>query len=268
MTSNRFGFLGAVTVAGLAISLTLSACGPQAGVETADAGSAPPAAASAAVTEPAVSATAIPTSEPPLLSAAPPAPPAPEPPASAEPVAPVEAAQPALRSFTFPDGHISFSYPAGWTVRTQRGPGRDGPPWQPLEAIVSDETGNDLLAISSGADGVGCAAGPTNRTVLDKAAVPSMPATDGTTPWFGFTVANTAGADWYSMSVSNSSNLDEGEVSSGCGWLAMGNGGAAARVIFNEPPQAAFPSREAAKAWMGTAQYAHLKAVLMSVSYS
>lgn len=268
MTSNRFGILGAVTVAGLAISFTLSACGPQPGVEIADAGSAPPAASYAAVTEPAVSATATPTSEPPLLSTAPPAAPASEPPVPAEPVAPVEAAQPALPSFTFPDGHISFSYPAGWTVRTQRGPGRDGPPWQPLKAIVSDGTGNDLLAISSGADGVGCAAGPTNRTVLDKAAVPSMPETDGTTPWFGFAVQNSGGADWYSMSVSNSSNLDEGEVSSGCGLLVMANGGAFAHVIFNEPPQPAFSSREAAKAWMGTAQYAQLKAVLMSVSYS
>lgn len=265
MTSNRFVFLGAVAVAGLAVSFTLSACGPQTGVEIADAGSAPPVAASTAVTEPAVSATATPTSQPPLLSAAPPAGPAPETPAPVEPVAP---AQPALQSFTFPDGHISFSYPAGWTVRTQRGPGRDGPPWQPLEAIVSDAAGNDLLGIASGAEGVGCAAGPTNRTVLDKAAVPSMPATDGTVPWFGFTVENSGGADWYSMSVRASSNFDEGEVSSGCGWLVMANGGAAARVIFNEPPQPAFPSREAAKAWMGTEQYSQLKAVLMSLSYS
>lgn len=265
MTSNRFGFLGAVAVAGLAISFTLSACGPQTGVEIADAGDAPPGAASTAAAEQTVSATATPTSEPPLLSAAPPAAPATEAPAPVEPVAP---AQPALQSFTFPDGHISFSYPAGWTVRTQRGPGRDGPPWQPLEAIVSDWTGNDLLAVSSGADGVGCAAGPTNRTVLDKAAVPLMPATDGTTPWFGFAVENSGGADWYSMSVRNSSNFDEGEVSSGCGLLVMANGGAFAHVIFNEPPQPAFSSREAAKAWMGTEQYAQLKALLMSVRYS
>ena len=266
MTSNRLGFLSVVT-AGLAISLTLSACGPQAGVEIADAGSAAPGAASAVTVEPAVSGTAVPTLQAPPSSAAPSAVPAPETPAPVEPV-PVEPAQPALQSFTFPDGHISFSYPVGWSVRTQRGPGRDGPPWQPVEAIVSDGTGNDLLRVASGADGIGCAGGPVNRMVLDMAAAPGMRQADGTTPWFGFAVENAGGEDWYSMSVSRSRNFDEGDVTSGCGLLVMGNGGAMAGAIFNAPPQQAFPSREAAKAWMGTEQYSQLKALLVSLSYS
>lgn len=267
MTSNRLSFLAAVT-AGLAFSLALSACGPRTGVEIADAGSAAPGVASSPTAEPVVSATAAPTDQEPVLSAAPSAVPAPEAPAPAEPVAPTEPVTPALQSFTFPDGHISFSYPAGWSVRTERGPGRDGPPWQPVQAIVSDGTGNDLLRVSSGADGIGCAAGPANRTVLDKATAPGMRQADGTTPWFGFKVENVGGEDWFSLSLSRSSDFDEGEVSSGCGLLVMENGGAMAGAIFNPPPQLAFPSREAAKAWMGSEQYSQLKALLMSVSYS
>lgn len=265
MTSNRLGFLAAAT-AGLAFSLTLSACGPQTGVEIAEAGSLAPGVASTAAAEPAMS--AAPAGPEPLLSAAPSAVPAPPAAAPVEPVAPAEPAAPALQSFTFPDGHISFSYPAGWSVRTERGPGRDGPPWQPVQAIVSDGTGNDLLRVSSGADGIGCAGGPARRTVLDKAVAPGMNQADGSTSWFGFKVENVGGEDWYSMSLSRSSDFDEGEVSSGCGLLVMGNGGAMAGAIFNPPPQLAFPSREAANAWMGSEQYSQLKALLMSLSYS
>ncbi|WAH96741.1 hypothetical protein [Arthrobacter sp. MMS18-M83] len=118
--------------------------------------------------------------------------------------------------------------------------------------------------MSSGASGVGCAAGPTRRTVFDKAAVPAMRNADGTTPEFGF-IVDDSGHDWYTMAVMNPRNLEEGDVSSACTWMVMGNSGAEASVIFNEPP---FASRAAAKAWMATEQYAQLKALLMSLSYS
>jgi hypothetical protein len=187
-------------------------------------------------------------------------------------VPPVEPDQPALKSFTFPDGHISFSYPASWSVRTERGPGREGPPWQPVEAIVADGTGADLFSVSSGADGIGCASGSTNRTVLDSAAVPGMREVDGTTPMFGFIVENTGDRDWYVMAVVNPRNLQEGDVASHCTMLVMGNGGAQNRVIFNQSVgpsnQSAFPSRQAAKAWMATEQYGQLNALIMSLKYS
>ena len=188
------------------------------------------------------------------------------------PAAPAVPIPPALKTFTFPDGHISFSYPASWSVRTQRGPGRDGPPWQPVEAIVSDRAGNDLFGVSSGADGIGCAAGPVNRTVFDRAAVPGMREVDGTTPMFGFIVEKTGVDDRYSMAVMNPRNLEEGNVSSNCPLLTMGNGGAQSGVIFDQSvhpnPKPGFPSRQTAKAWMATEQYAQLKALMMSLKYS
>lgn len=265
MSSNRFGLYGAVTVAGLTFSLILSACGPQP-AESATAENAAPSLRTAATSAPTALASASPSPSAPATAAAPaskiPAPPA----------APSATVQPALKSFTFPDGHISFSYPASWSVRTQRGPGRDGPPWQPLEAIVSDGTGADLFSVSSGADGIGCTAGPANRTVFDSAAVPGMREVDGSTPMFGFIVENVVGEDWYVMAVMHPRNLKEGDVSSHCTLLRMGNGGAQNRVIFNQTPypspRPAFPSRQAAKLWMATAQYAQLKALILSLKYS
>ncbi|MCE3293527.1 MAG: hypothetical protein K0Q84_2464 [Arthrobacter sp.] len=192
-------------------------------------------------------------------------------PVQAAPKAPAAPVQPALKAFTFPDGHISFSYPASWSVRTERGPGREGPPRQ-VEAIVSDGTGSDLFSVSSGADAIGCTAGPAHRTVLDKAATPGMREADGTTPLFLFIVERITGQDRYAMAIMNPRNLQEGDVGSHCTLLVMGNGGALNRVIFDQPfypvAKSAFPNRQAAKAWMATEQYAQLKALIMSLRYS
>lgn len=281
----RFGLYGAVTAAGLTICLILSACGAQQGRNEA-AESVPPSQVAVATSEPSgrASATPTPTAASTTVAPSPPSPvqsvvpaapiqPAPKAPAAVVPsteaparqVVPVKPVQPALKSFTFPDGHISFSYPASWSVTTQRGPGRDGPPWQPVEAIVSDESGGDLYSVSSGADGIGCTAGPVNRTVFDSAAVPGMREVDGTTPMFAFIAENAGDREWYVMAVMNPRNLQEGDVGSSCTLLSMENGGAQNRVIFKQP---AFPTRQAAKAWMATKQYAQLKALIMSLNYS
>lgn len=258
MMSKRFRLCSAVTVTGLTLSLMLSACGPQP-AENATAQSAAPSPSASAAASPTALATPTATPSAEVPSAEVPAP-------SAAPV------QPALQTFTFPDGHISFSYPASWSVRTQRGPGRDGPPWQPVEAIVSDGTGADLFSASSGADGIGCTAGPVNRTVFDTAPVPGMREVDGTTPMFGFIVERSGGDDMYFMHVMNPRNLEEGDVGSHCTLLTMGNGGALNSVIFNQSvsptPVPGFPSRQAAKSWMATEQYAELKALLLSLKYS
>ncbi|KRE81399.1 hypothetical protein [Arthrobacter sp. Soil764] len=168
---------------------------------------------------------------------------------------------------------MSFSYPASWSVRTQRGPGREGPGFQPIEAIVSDGTGADLFRIASGADGIGCTAGPVSRTVLDEAAVPGMTEVDGSTPMFGFIVERIGGQDQYAMAVMNRRNLQEGEAGSHCTLLVMGNGGSVNQVIFFDEPatlatRSAFSSRQAAKEWMATEQYAQLKALILSLKYS
>lgn len=89
----------------------------------------------------------------------------------------------ALKTFTFPDGHISFAYPANWSIRTQPGPTLPG--------------------------------GPAEH-----------------------------------------------------GQVVLPNGAAIFRVYMDSPGfPSAFPSAEAARAWMDTVEYAQLKSLLMSVSY-
>ena len=111
-----------------------------------------------------------------------------------------------------------------------------------------------------------------NRTVFDKAPAPGMREVDGTTPMFGFIVERSGGHDSYFMSVMNPRNLEEGDVSSQCTLLKMGNGASQNRVIFNQSvypnPVPGFPSRQAAKSWMATGQYAQLKALMLSLKYS
>lgn len=255
MGSRRSISTASATVYLLSASLALSACGSQPGAVSATV-SAPPASTVQASPEPSLAGSGTPSA---AVTATPP-PEVSE--AAAEPGAP------ALKTFAFPDGHISFSYPGDWSVRIQRGPGRDGPALQPAEAVVSDSAGDDLFRVSSGADGVGCTSGPTYRTVLDKAAVPAMRDTEGTVPLFTFAVETTRGQDWYSMTLSHPRYAEEGATSSGCPLLTMGNGASQAAVIFGPPPQAAFTSRESAQAWMGTEQYARLKALMLSLAYS
>ena len=271
MTSKRFGLCSAVTMTGLTISLVLSACGPQP-AENATAQSAAPSLSASATSSATAPATPTPTPSAEVPSPEVPAPPAAPAAPPAPPAAPAAPVQPALKTFTFPDGHISFSYPGSWSVRTQRGPGQEGPPWQPVEAVVSDRTGADLFSVSSGANGIGCSAGPVNRTVFDKAPVPGMREVDGTTPMFGFIVERSGGDDSYFMAVMNPRNLEEGDVSSQCTLLKMGNGAAQNRVIFNQSVYPnhvpGFPSRQAAKSWMATEQYAQLKALMLSLMYS
>lgn len=252
MNSNRAGFFTAVTMAGFAVNLVLAGCGSQPGTD--------PAAASNAT----VNDTTEPTPTPALA------------PASTALVAAVTSvvpgslvhassvkhAAPALKTFTFPDGHISFAYPATWTVRTVLPPA--GVPG--IEAIVADGAGNDLLSIGNGFT-AGCAGGPVTRRVFDQVAVPGMTAPDGTEPVFGFVVESygDGGGEAYFMGLSDPRSLEPGEgVTSWCNLVSTDNGGLSTRVLFNDP---GFPNRGAAKAWMATDQYAQLQALLVSLTY-
>lgn len=260
MKSNRAGYITAVTMAGLAASLVLAGCGPQPGA-------APAAAPTVAVTDATTSSTVLaasPLSTPATANSA--TSPAASP-TSAGRAAPTHApaAKPAprrLKTFTFPDGHISFDYPGSWTVRTALPPA--GPPG--VEAVVSDGAGNDLLLLANGVP-AGCAGGPVSRRVLDQAEVAGMAAPNGSGPVFGFSVESYgAGAgDAYFMGLVDPRSLKQGDgVPSWCNVVSTDNGGLVTRVLFDDP---AFKNRGAAKAWMATEQYAQLKALLVSLNY-
>jgi hypothetical protein len=171
---------------------------------------------------------------------------------------------PALKTFTFPDGHISFAYPANWSLRTQPGPTLPGGPTECLEVVLSDHRGRDVAFIVSGFFGDG-AAGPVDRTVFDSAPVPGLAAVEGE-PTFGFFRDSYVDVnDHFYLDIRPAAELVSGNVNSGTGQVPLPNGAAIFRVYMYSP---GFPSAEAARAWMETAEYAQLKALLMSVAYS
>ncbi|MBT2532687.1 hypothetical protein J7E83_11245 [Arthrobacter sp. ISL-48] len=254
MDSNRAKLFTAVTTAGLAVSLVLAGCGLQVGAD-------PAAASNMTVNDP--------DGPTPKLAFAPPSTAAPVAlttiavPASVVPASTAKHEAPALKTFTFPDGHISFAYPSTWAVRTVLPPA--GVPG--VEAIVSDGAGNDLLSLGNGFT-AGCAGGPVSRRVFDQAAVPGMAAPDGTEPLFGFVMESypNGEGDSYFMGLSDPRSLEEGEgVASWCNLVSTENGGLSTRVLFNNP---GFPNKGAANAWMATDQYAQLKALLVSLTYA
>lgn len=186
--------------------------------------------------------------------------------------APSTTAPPAKQTYTFPDGHISFSYPAGWTVKTKPGPALN-PDAQKnsFDAAITDQSGQEVARVLSGMYGDG-AAGPAKRTVLDHAPVPAINDVRGEAAEFGFAYdeypGNTSPA-YYFMDVRRASEFLAAVDSSGSNQVQLPNGILTASVIFGDSPtQQTFASPDAAKAWMGTEQYAQLKALLLSLTYS
>jgi hypothetical protein len=261
----------------LAAVLGVSSCGA-AGAPGPAARSGASAQSSAAGTPPAPSpsASARETSAPaipPSASAAPsPAKPAATPAASpaatprATPTAaPVPPASDGLTSYTFPDGHLSFSYPANWTTRVEKtAPSGNQPPGvDPVQVVLADQTGNVLLAVTSNAYGGGVS-GPVLRTVLDNAPVPGLKDTSGEQLDYGFAFDSFAEHPEFHMGIRRSREFEPSPEGSGSTLVPLPNGLLDTRVLFDTP---AFPSVDAAKAWMATGQYASLKRLLLSVRY-
>lgn len=271
MYKSRIVFLSAAVAAGIG----LSSCGGPGQAGEAGQGTAVPASAAADPAEafspaaaPAAPAGAATSTPSPSASAAPPAPkPAvtPAPTVTPTPTAAGPDSPAALASFTFPDGHLSFSYPGTWTIRVEtsspsadRAPGVD-----PVVAVLADATGNELLAITSNAGG-GDGAGPVLRTVLDTAPVPGLKDTSGEQLDFGFAFDSFADHAQFHMGIRKSRDFQPSPESSGSARVALGNGDLDTHVFFGTP---AFPSIDAAKAWMATKQYGELKQLLLSTRY-
>lgn len=240
--------LGTATLTG--ILLTTAACAaPQAGTQPISTTPAAPATTTtAAASAPAASET---------MSAAP----APETPLAA-----------ALQTFTFPDGHISFAHPAGWTVKVKPGPALNAEAQKnSFEASISDASGTELARMYSGMYGDG-AAGPASRTILDHAPVPGVTNMAGEATEFGFAYDEYPGAasgPYYFMDVRNAREFLATTDSSGSNQILLPNGVLSAWVVLSDAPSTpAFASPAEAKAWMGTQRYAQLKAMLLSLRYA
>ncbi|BCW61244.1 hypothetical protein [Arthrobacter sp. StoSoilB22] len=216
----------------------------------------------------------------------PPAPTTPPAVASAPVVPPVQA--PTSQTYTFPDGHLSFTYPVGWSIRADQGP-FDPPGTAEASRIVTvfDAAGAEVARVFNGnyADGT---AGLVDRTILDRAVVPGVRDNSGELVEFGFSSNQSQyipyegppyegmpsprtgpadGPPTYIMDVRVSSELKAGVSSSGTNQVRVPNGIMSAYAVFDPAKQPAFATPEAAKAWMGSTQYAQLKSMLLSLSY-
>ncbi|MCU1547776.1 MAG: hypothetical protein JWO29_727 [Arthrobacter sp.] len=178
--------------------------------------------------------------------------------------------QPApLQIFTFPDGHISFNYPAGWSVQTKQGPYlTEQEKAGSVVAVVLDRSGAEVACVQSGMYGDG-AAGSVKRTVLEHLPVPGITSEEPVE--FGFAMDEVQpqpeGGSYYFMDVRLSHEFLPTASSSGSNQIPLANGIMTAYILFDHTKQPVFATPEAARAWMGTDQYAQLKALLLSLKY-
>lgn len=238
---------------------------------------------------PTVSVTAAPTSTP---SATPSASSTPEPAQVPTPTVPAVATTvpvvppvqaPALKTFTFPDGHLSFTYPSDWTVKTGQGAYlTEETKAGAVNATIMDSSGAEVALVASGSYGGGTG-GWVRRTVLDKAVVPGLTDSSGRATEFGFasdiilphtsqglptpTESWSESSAYYFMDVRIAGEFKDGEMGSGPPLVMTPSLFMTARVLFDYEKQPTFATPAAAKAWMGTEQYAQLKEMLMSLSY-
>jgi hypothetical protein len=231
---------------------------------------------------PTVTPSATPTAAAPITTP----PVAPTVPAVAPTTAPTQPPVPVATSqtFTFPDGHLSFTYPVGWSIRAEQGP-FDPPGTAEASRIVTvfDGAGAEVARVFNGnyADGTG---GWVKRTIYDRAVVPGV--VSSTSPndpvQFGFFAHQAAlmthpgeeapatpldETPTYIMDVRLASEMQAGEAGSGINQIRVPNGIMSAYAVFDPAKQPAFATPEAAKAWMNTTQYAQLKAMFLSLSY-
>lgn len=180
---------------------------------------------------------------------------------------------PALQTYTFPDGHISFTYPGGWSIRKpQEGPYLDALHRATVitstEVVVADESGAEVARVMNGQYGDN-AAGPVRRTVLDHAPVTGISAHTGEPVEFGFALDEFLDVDaYYFMDVRLAHEFLPAQEDSGTNQVSVPNGEMAAYVVFDSQKQPVFATTELAKTWMASEQYAQLKALLLSLKYT
>ncbi|KRE56858.1 hypothetical protein ASG92_23790 [Arthrobacter sp. Soil736] len=165
----------------------------------------------------------------------------------------------ALATYTFPDGRLSFKYPADWKVELFTG---DVKPSTSRTATVFDASGTKQVTVYSGliADGV---THPVTRTVFESAPVPGLQEQPAPAAHYSFYVDRMDNNPAYRM------HLAAGAPAAGKGMaldgiIRIGKEVLVADAQFIEKP---FASDAAAKAWLASAEGQAIKSLLLSVTY-
>ncbi|MBT2548700.1 hypothetical protein [Arthrobacter sp. ISL-65] len=165
-----------------------------------------------------------------------------------------------LKTYTFPNGHVSFKYPADWKVELFTGAGS---PSDSATATVVDASGTEQATLYSGrvADGV---SHPVTRTVYESAPVPGLAAQPAPAAHYAFYADRMDSSATYRMHLAAGAP-ESGQGSALDGIIRAGDGVILADVKFIEKP---FANDAAAKSWLAGAEGQALKALLLSISYS
>jgi hypothetical protein len=164
-----------------------------------------------------------------------------------------------LKTYTFPNGHVSFKYPADWKVGLFTG---GGSPSESATATVIDASGTEQAAVYSGkiADGV---SHPVTRTVFESAPVPGLAAQPAPAAHYAFYVDRMDSNATYRMHLA-AGDPKPGQGAALDGIIRAGEGVILADVKFIERP---FANDAAAKSWLTGTEGQALKALLLSISY-
>ncbi len=165
-----------------------------------------------------------------------------------------------VAKYTFPDGRLSFEYPADWRVELYTGAGEPSPS---RTATVFDAKGTEQVTVYSGqiADGV---SHPVRRTVFESEPVPGLSQQPAPAAHYAFYVDRMDGTPTYRMHLSAGAP-PAGDSARMDGIIRIGKEVLVADVKFIEKP---FASDDAAKDWLDVAEGRALKALMLSVSYS
>lgn len=175
----------------------------------------------------------------------------------------------ALKSFTFPDGHLSFDYPADWSIETGQAPYlTEADKAGAVEAVIYDASGKPAVRVVSGTYGDG-AAGPVSRSVYDMEPVMGIKATDGETPLLGYAVDTYPGGGintHFDVRVVN--EFVDHAGTSGTNQVKLDNGVMVAQALLHDGATQAFATESEASDWMATEEYKQIRALLLSLKYS
>ncbi|MBO1268893.1 hypothetical protein [Arthrobacter cavernae] len=187
---------------------------------------------------------------------------------------PVVPAAPQATAFTSGDGKVSFKLPAGWTAVEEPA----GTPSYPSSVVrVYNETGETMstLQLSQGGGlGGACSGPPAPFSVLDRAAVPSatQPWAQGRSVEFGYAIIDETargGKIHTVVGLLDAGSLPKGDtacmfyaaVSTSMGMLSFAD--AVQVSVGGTGP--GFDSVAEARAYMQTAEYQNLKAMITSL---
>uniref|UniRef100_UPI00046260C6 hypothetical protein n=1 Tax=Arthrobacter sp. TB 26 TaxID=494420 RepID=UPI00046260C6 len=187
----------------------------------------------------------------------------------------------AWRTFTSPDGKVSFDYPGSWSVSAPAGAAGSGD----VDVDVADESAVVVASLHLGPYGGlgGACQGAVPYTVLDvvEVALPYQPSKGSVTPRFAFRALQETGGVTASYGLTSTLAGRDGTT---CMFYNVVNGppespmysfADAFQVSVGGPEEVpnrkgakTFPSMDAARAYMQTPEYVNAKRMITSLKFS